>query len=66
MDCIVYGVAKSQTRMSDFHFHFQGLYTKYVKCFKNLFFTISSKSDAVTAVWQLLSSYSLLVMQGGS
>ena len=24
MDCIVYGVAKSQTRLSDFHFHFQG------------------------------------------
>ena len=22
MDCIVYGVAKSQTRMRDFHFHF--------------------------------------------
>ena len=22
MDCIVYGVAKSQTRLSDFHFHF--------------------------------------------
>ena len=21
MDCIVYGVAKSQTRLSDFHFH---------------------------------------------
>ena len=24
MDCIVHGVAKSQTRMSNFHFHFQG------------------------------------------
>ena len=36
MDCIVYGVAKRQTQMSDFHFDFQGLYTKYVKCFKNL------------------------------
>ena len=23
MDCIVHGVAKSQTRLSDFHFHFQ-------------------------------------------
>ena len=22
-DCIVHGVAKSQTRLSDFHFHFQ-------------------------------------------
>ena len=22
MDCIVYGVAKSRTRLSDFHFHF--------------------------------------------
>ena len=25
MDCIVLGVAKSQTQMSDFHFHFQAL-----------------------------------------
>ena len=25
MDCIVLGVAKSQTRLSDFHFHFQAL-----------------------------------------
>ena len=24
MDCIVHGVAKSQTRLSDFHFHFRG------------------------------------------
>ena len=23
MDCIVHGVAKSQTQLSDFHFHFQ-------------------------------------------
>ena len=23
MDCIVHGIAKSQTRLSDFHFHFQ-------------------------------------------
>ena len=25
MDCIVHGVAKSQTRLSDFHFHFSYL-----------------------------------------
>ena len=25
MDCVVHGVAKSQTGLSDFHFHFQGL-----------------------------------------
>ena len=24
MDCIVHGVANSQTRLSDFHFHFPG------------------------------------------
>ena len=24
MDCIAHGVAKSQTRLSDFHFHFGG------------------------------------------
>ena len=23
MDCIVHGIAKSQTHLSDFHFHFQ-------------------------------------------
>ena len=27
MDCIVHGVAKSQTQLSDFHFHFHlGIY----------------------------------------
>ena len=25
MDCTVHGVTKSQTRLSDFQFHFQGL-----------------------------------------
>ena len=25
MDCIVHGVAKSRTRLTDFHFHFQGV-----------------------------------------
>ena len=28
MDCIVHGVAKSQTQLSDFHFHFK--YTKEI------------------------------------
>ena len=27
MDCIVYGVTKSQTRLSDFHFHFQRVWS---------------------------------------
>ena len=27
MDCIVHGVAKSWTRLSDFHFHFLSLHT---------------------------------------
>ena len=27
MDCIVHGVAKSQTRLSNFHFHFGGIYS---------------------------------------
>ena len=26
MDCIVHGVTKSQTQLSDFHFHFQSVY----------------------------------------
>ena len=29
MTCIVHGVAKSQTRLSDFHFHFQALKMNY-------------------------------------
>ena len=33
MDCIVLGVAKSQIRLSDFHFH------ELMKIFKNFFFT---------------------------
>ena len=30
MDCIVHGVAKSQTRLSDFHFHALTLYHRKV------------------------------------
>ena len=30
-DCIVYGVPKSQTRLSDFHFHFAGE-VRYTNC----------------------------------
>ena len=29
MDCIVYGVAKSQTELNDFHFHFQFQFTQH-------------------------------------
>ena len=29
MDCIVHGVAKSQTRLSDFHFHYSTLLNSY-------------------------------------
>ena len=29
MDCIVHGVAKSQTRLSDFHFHYTAVYLLY-------------------------------------
>ena len=28
MDCIVHGIAKSQTQLSDFHYHFKGMRTK--------------------------------------
>ena len=28
MDCIVHGVTKSRTQLSDFHFHFQSLSSK--------------------------------------
>ena len=31
MDCIVHGVTKSQTRLSDFHFHFTSLVAQMVK-----------------------------------
>ena len=30
MDCVVHGVAKSQTLLSDFHFHFQMMNLKYI------------------------------------
>ena len=29
MDCIVHGVEKSGTRLSDFHFHFQSTYLQW-------------------------------------
>ena len=34
MDCIVHGVTKSQTQLSDFHFHFQIVrkYTRQLNC----------------------------------
>ena len=40
MDCIVYGVKKSRTRLSDFHFHFDQallriLRIKHLKMIKN-------------------------------
>ena len=31
MDCIVHGVTKSQTQLSDFHFHFTSLVAQMVK-----------------------------------
>ena len=30
MDCVVHGVTKSQTLLSDFHFHFQMMNLKYI------------------------------------
>ena len=38
MDCIVHGVAKSWTRLSDFHFHHLMYYTIYFKKYIYLFF----------------------------
>ena len=38
-DCIVHGIAKSRTRLGDFHFHFQWLAIGLEVCiFRNLFF----------------------------
>ena len=34
MDCIVHGVAKSRTRLSDLHFHQNGLFTNSYICSK--------------------------------
>ena len=41
MDCIVHGVTKSRTRLSDFHFHMLSHYLKnfslqHLNCFKIL------------------------------
>ena len=30
VDCIVHGVTKSRTQLSDFHFHFQSIQRKYL------------------------------------
>ena len=35
MDCIVHGVAKSQTRLSDFHFHLMGWASLIAQMVKN-------------------------------
>ena len=51
MDCIVHGVAKSQTRLSPFHFHFAIYWTNnslYYHCFSNMALTTS-----VTHLFQL-------------
>ena len=36
MDCVVHGVAKSRTRLSDFHFHFhsQGCGEDHMNCYR--------------------------------
>ena len=35
MDCIVHGVAKSQTRLKDFHFHFLSLMRETLWCIQH-------------------------------
>ena len=32
IDCIVHGVAESQTPLSNFHFHFSNMYDSFCKC----------------------------------
>ena len=44
MDCIVHGVAKSQTRLSDFHFHCKAK-AQCVKCLVTL--TINVNNDCI-------------------
>ena len=36
MDCIVHRITKSQTRLSDFHFHCFFFFFQYVLCFDKL------------------------------
>ena len=40
MDCIVHGVAKSQTQLSDFHFHFHWLLYAAEGLLNNCFFWV--------------------------
>ena len=48
MDCIVHGVAKSQTQLSDFHFHLSGLYT-----FSHSLFTMAFETMPVIPTLQM-------------
>ena len=47
MDCIVHGVAKSHTQLSDFHFHFHS-------CIAGRVFTIWATREAKTLVWLIV------------
>ena len=40
MDCIVHGVTKSQTRLSDFHFHYAN----------SLYFPVCTESDTFSVI----------------
>ena len=71
MDCIVHGVAKSWTGLSDFHFHFQIFFTKkkyaWECVFTHFFFQarcLVTESTALTSVLKFVKS--TLIVNAGS
>ena len=47
MDCVVHGFAKSQTWLSDFHFHFQAKFKKKTKMKKQMHISNNKKSEKI-------------------
>ena len=67
LDCIVYGVAKSWTRLSDFHFHFFTFHFTGVNCKGNgILLTIAKHPRAhnrlLGGTWKILASVDIAVI----
>ena len=61
MDCIVHGVSKSWTRLSNFYFHFTTQFTEYILNFSaNPLFPLKQREETLCSSW-----LGFLLMQGG-
>ena len=56
MDCIVHGVAKTQTRLSDFHFHFG-----FISCHSTLYDNLQASQSLYLNVSTALASVDSVV-----